>query len=682
MPDTVTDRSADEISATQREDIATLFAERMTAGTLQSVAENVLGAADAALLPGGKKEEFALTVVEALHKAGKLGAALSIVTADFCRDVRLIRALNHVSSRRRLSDFNALQKIVKSADDPFLDDRFVEEVYPGLRRKMCAIGLGDADNINDIMGSGFLVGADEVMTNFHVVEDYLEEDGVVDGEMTYRERVTGDNIFCFFDYTAAPKPDVPPTGRYAGTVVQAVSGKWLVRARGSLPGDGKPPRPDRNAVGRKFDYAIIKLAQPVGEQLSRRSGGVVRGWVELRAGVEEHGKKPLIVVMQHPGGLPLLWDVGEFDRIDVSGTRVWYAVNTANGSSGGAAINKKGQLYALHNAQVWQDEAKTTKLLAGNNREVNQGVRIEAILDDLAEPPRPWRPKPPPAAGNFGYWSLTDTIDDAQPIIGRRLFRDTIQRMMKPDSTERLLSVLGHPGSGRNFSVRLLRRIIGGDVPIIEFSPTDLGTLTPDRFLAAIKEQLDLPDDPPIPTLAESSASPVKWSNSELTKWLKEAVTVAQRERPACYPCWIVLNAVGRKANPVDPDPELKWATGLQELLTALFGGQDIGQNVHDVPQLRWLMLGAPNTPFPSTRNPQSLVVDNVGQVRPEVLSSDFADCLMLAWLALSRKGSNSHVTLSSIAKNLIAVVPPGITLSVLSRTVIDALKAGAEESV
>lgn len=653
-----------DISPEQREDIAKLFAESMTDVTVENLAEAVLGSPDAVAAlheEGQDPKDFIQLVVERLHEAGKLEAALAIVAEDFSRDWRLLRVLEHVMDGGRRTDFDALHAIVHAPDEPFLDDNFTMEVYPRVRSKMCAIGLGSAGNMNKIMGSGFLVGPDLVMTNFHVIVDYLEENGEVGGEMTYRPKqgVGGEHIFCFFDYTAAPKPDVPPKS-YRGVVVKAVAKDWLVWARAALPGDGVRPRRTAAEVGRKLDYAIIRLERPMGRSFSRRSGGAPRGWIELNRNAEGGAFRPRIILMQHPDGRPLLHDVGEFDSFDSSETRVRYTLNAARGSSGGAAINKNGQLYALHNARVLYE-----------SRPLNQGIRITKILDDLARAPTPWVPQPPPNPTDPSYWSLTDTIDPPMPIIGREVFRTLVQQMMKLDSPSRLLSVIGHPGSGRNFSVRLLRRIVGNNVPIIEFSPGDLASLSPDKFLLAIKRQLGLSGSPK--KLGESASTPEHWRNVELPEWLAKAVIAGKQQHPSRYPCWIVLNTVGKKDKVGDPDKPLDWAEGLFELVGALTGGPDLGQPDTNIADLRWLMLGEKESLFPPTSWKREK--EDLDSISNEAHAGEFAACLDLAWRALGREGSNAPIMMEAVVAPLILDKPKSGLRSTLGGLVISALQ-------
>ena len=97
----------------------------------------------------------------------------------------------------------------------------------------------------------------------------------------------------------------------------------------------------------------------------------MRGWLPLPTEIAVLEKQTKLFVVQHPGRAPQQVDFGDYCRLDPSGTRVWYSVSTAKGSSGGAAVDSAGQLFALHNAEVEPRE--------GLEGTLNQGIRIDLI---------------------------------------------------------------------------------------------------------------------------------------------------------------------------------------------------------------------------------------------------------------------------------------------------------------
>jgi sugar lactone lactonase YvrE len=82
----------------------------------------------------------------------------------------------------------------------------------------------------------------------------------------------------------------------------------------------------------------------------------MRGWFSLPDAIKAMTPEQRVIIFQHPLRAPQATDVGQYEQLDPSGTRVWYAVSTAEGSSGGAAVDSDGRLFALHNAVVESDE--------------------------------------------------------------------------------------------------------------------------------------------------------------------------------------------------------------------------------------------------------------------------------------------------------------------------------------
>jgi hypothetical protein len=630
------------ITAGQRADLAALLAQEFTLGNIEELGTRVLEGTEVRAIVANQPTRVgvAALLIEKMHAAGRLPEILAILKTEVSRNARFLRGLNHILAGARLA---TLQATVQAREDPFLDNDFLEVHFPRVQRTVCAIGLGVG--VNRLMGTGFLIGPDLVMTNFHVVGDYVgkEADGtlIVEADGTIRTTATGDNIYCFFDYLAAPAPQVPPNGAGAGVhasvLVKAAQNGWLLRARDRLANEGTPPYATAEQALGKYDYAIIKLEREIGNVPSRKSGGAPRGWLNLASGVDYAMNGTRIVVLQHPQGSHQLFDIGEFSAFDPSKTRIWYTVNTDYGSSGGAAIDKLGRLYALHNASV-----------KGQQQLVNQGVRIDMILDDLRQPPS-WTPAPPPADGDLGYWSLSDNIGDPRPIIGRQFFRQSIRKVIAAKDKERVLAVVGPKGSGRRFSVDLLKRVVGANVPIVRFPQQLLESLSPRDFVKALATQLALPlvletgEAIPDPKRTEQES---RWISVDLSTWLAKNLKASQEKYPSRYPAWVVIDAV------VDGPNFLSWADNLPDLISALSGGPDPGQAGVDIPQLRWLMLSSEASMLPPTR--AGRIVDDLTVPDNVKYDEDFANCLSLAWRSLEASEQSPHQLLKKVGLKVI----------------------------
>jgi V8-like Glu-specific endopeptidase len=614
----------------QRADLAKLLAENLLARAIQWLAEQVLGSEAILDLVASKSEvgDFARELVERLHGKGRLEDFLAVLRSE-SRTGDLIVGLNHILSGCPLASLKALQENVQAREDPFFSNDFVETHYPRVQRTVCAIGLGH--DVNRLMGTGFLIGSDLVLTNFHVLSAFLTVDPATE---EVGAKAGCNEIYCFFDYLSGPCPRVPPDAArpHASVMVTAAKNDWLVRARRKLDNEGVPPYAN---VQKKYDYAVIRLERAIGNVPSKRSGGALRGWLSLNSGVNFlQGIGSRLVVLQHPTGAGQLWDVGVFDEIDSTGTRIWYSVNTDRGASGSPAVDKNGRLFALHNASVRDKAGKFLKL--------NQGVRIDHILNDLSLPPVV--NLPPVVEDDPGYWTLSDDHTDPKPIIGRQAFREHVRSVIA-SGDQRAIAVVGPKDSGRHFSIALLRRIVGADVPIVRFSPTDLRTLSPKSFIKALAGELQLPDIASIPD-ARPTEPIARWISKDLPAWLAQQLAANQTRAPSRYPAWVVVDAE------VPEGERLPWAENLPDLVSSLMGPPDLSEATAGIPQLRWLLLGSPNVAFPPSRI--SPLIDDLSQAANTNYPEEFANCLSLGWRSIERVATIPSNLLMNMGKSFV----------------------------
>jgi hypothetical protein len=498
-------------------------------------------------------------------------------------------------------------------------------------RTVCAIALGDPRN--DIVGSGFLIAPDLVMTNFHVIDEFLDVD---------REPITqkpGTRVFCIFDYLVPPAPKLPlDDPKKSPCAVVESAENWLEWARPKLPGDGTSDAPAD--VANRYDYAVIRLARRVGRMPSRRSSASMRGWLTLRDSIEVHPdekEEKRIIVFQHPQKLPQKFDIGTYRGLDPSLTRVRYAVSTAHGSSGGAAVDTAGMLFALHNSEVRDGADAAAK--------VNQGIRIDHIARDLAASVpaliEELKKVGDPTFDRSRFWSLSDDPQDPEPILGRVQFRDQVATMLA-EGGSRVMVVSGPHGSGVRFSIKLLRRTLGAQVPVVVFPPEDLQRLSPEQFLRVIVSELGILGtvDHPIPP-APATEQVSRWLRLDLPAWLSDRLAVEQARNKARYPAWIVINTV------MAPEQRLLWANHLQDFIAALVGVRDPGQPGVDITQLRWLFLTttAGTLPVP----PDALHDEDLSNVTG--IPDEFFDCLNLAWGSVEREPPMTRLVARGLAQ-------------------------------
>jgi hypothetical protein len=197
------------------------------------------------------------------------------------------------------------------------------------------------------LGTGFLVGPDLVLTNWHVVNRMLPTNNT-------------DDLACRFDFAVNPaggtgsgeEIDVAPSGIIA---FSPCSGAELTPA---------PETPPPNA--NELDYALLRLSSPAGAS---------RGWMDLKRDAEKPGADAPLLIVQHPAAAPLklAMDTEAVIGEKFGGLRLRYRTNTDHGSSGAPCLTLDWNLVALHHLG---DPALGTPVF-------NQGVPIGLIRDSI-----------------------------------------------------------------------------------------------------------------------------------------------------------------------------------------------------------------------------------------------------------------------------------------------------------
>ena len=242
-----------------------------------------------------------------------------------------------------------LEKIVKKYL-AFLDPVLLRDGLLRAEGAVCRVEVNDRDGL---MGTGFLVGPDALLTNHHVLEPVLNgrsAPGAVHFRFDYKRLANGrtaDGVLASLHATDWRLDDCPCTPG---------------EARGA-PGD-EPPTHDQ------LDYALVRLDRPVGDE-PVAPGGPKRGWLRVPAAAPALTPKMPILILQHPNRAPLqvALDTEGVLGVNGNGTRVRYATNTAGGSSGSPCCDVHWNLVALHH---YGDPAY-------KHPRYNQGVPIAAV---------------------------------------------------------------------------------------------------------------------------------------------------------------------------------------------------------------------------------------------------------------------------------------------------------------
>ena len=215
-----------------------------------------------------------------------------------------------------------------------------------IERQVCRIEFD-----GNAAGTGFLVGPNAVLTNWHVVAAAKTANAL-------------DKIACRFDYLRLEN-----NTRQPGLAV-ALHGDGCVNSSPFSPAEltNKPaePVPTLN----QLDYALLKLSQAVGSEDNR-------GWIKLPETTAMLEKGAPLLIVQHPDGAPMKLALDTNSIIDYNSnkTRLRYATNTEAGSSGSPCFSMDWEILALHH---FGDPAWKTSPL------YNQGIPIDLIRTHIS----------------------------------------------------------------------------------------------------------------------------------------------------------------------------------------------------------------------------------------------------------------------------------------------------------
>ena len=246
---------------------------------------------------------------------------------------------------------------------PFADISLWREKIVEVEGRVCQITFrGTAQ------GTGFLIGPDAVLTNYHVMEAVIE-----------KKRPAGE-VECVFDFKKLPDGSKmrTPVGLHA-TDWNLDSSRYTAGEQALKPDQGMP-------TADELDYALMRLVEPVGARpwAANPGGGAAnRGWVRVPDAPPALTSPMGLIIAQHPNGWPMKLgiDTTAIDQaakpplwLNGNGTRLRYATNTEGGSSGSPVFDLTWNLIALHH---YGDPDQ------GHTAAWNQWVAMSLIRDRL-----------------------------------------------------------------------------------------------------------------------------------------------------------------------------------------------------------------------------------------------------------------------------------------------------------
>lgn len=195
------------------------------------------------------------------------------------------------------------------------------------------------------VGTGFLVGEDLVMTNHHVIE------GANRSAMSVR-----------FDHKVLADGTTINSGKVYNVAGPPIDESPPSRFDLSFPREGTPSVEE-------LDYALLRIEGPAAaDSVEGRRRGFM---VPSRQGASGEG---LLFIVQHPKGRPLQVAFDVILGINENGTRITYATNTEEGSSGSPCFDRDWNLIALHHSGDPR---------FGQRARFNEGIPLDTIRRNL-----------------------------------------------------------------------------------------------------------------------------------------------------------------------------------------------------------------------------------------------------------------------------------------------------------
>lgn len=292
---------------------------------------------------------------------------IDALQAEFPKDPSLLQfaadweltPIGVVKNEESVVGKSGLEKLVN--EGPFLNVDVLLQEISRVERTVCRIQVFRQNGrVNS--GTGFLIGKDLVMTNYHVIYRLIDTPDKVK------------DVICLFDYKVKPDGTALNEGRevrLAGDPILHFSKVDPLDVQGEAQ-----LRADWDTD--KLDYAIIRLAEPVGEQGYGQGDASAstsqRGWISLPDTAPPLAEGGHGIIIQHPKRQPkkIAFGFEKISAIDPKGIKIRYDINTEGGSSGSPCFNEKFELIALHHAGDPDDMPQ-----------YNQGIVMAKIKADI-----------------------------------------------------------------------------------------------------------------------------------------------------------------------------------------------------------------------------------------------------------------------------------------------------------
>lgn len=243
-----------------------------------------------------------------------------------------------------------------------------------IERQVCRIEIPTPTGM--IFGTGFLIGPNLIMTNYHVIEPLLAlPDATTEA---YRQHSRLVDVTLRFDYRRLSDGQVVS----AGVEYHLDVNNWLL--------DSSPPaRHSWPPTLAELDYAILRCDHAPGLQTVTGTSepiSPVRGWIRVPDEPYDFRPDTPLLIVQHPKGAPLQLAIDTSAIISVNADRalVIYRTNTQPGSSGSPCFDANWQLVALHHSG--DPDYSTPKYNAGTPIDTIRASLVRSGVE-ISKPP-------------------------------------------------------------------------------------------------------------------------------------------------------------------------------------------------------------------------------------------------------------------------------------------------------
>lgn len=455
--------------------------------------------------------------------------------------------------------------------NPNIDFDHIGELNDGLLKAMqrcCRIVCTQGET--PVQGSGFLIGPQLVLTNWHVVSGQMQG-GAPAADSHARIRVE-------FDAYKRRNGDIPTP-----TCIN-VARQWLVAFSAAHEEDKnietlgvqRPMPLDRELLKTLADFAVIALATPVGYQ---------RGWYNLSAAIASPADGAMGQLVQFPGSYAMRVTGGAYDDPTLYPARVVHRMNAIGGSSGGLCATTSYEPLALHQGALLLQE------INDEGAKVRAGIRNIAIplatIAELAGDEIALRTREAP---RIVHSTQPSAGDIAAPIAGRRDLQAAIHSAAHGDTRIILVRNSYSPETGaimsrvgKSFTMRILEAMVEPDANVIRVvSAADIPS---HPYAAAAKlaepfRDLALDSQAVEAFAALDAAQPADDTSLQAAVIpLAELVATALRRAAGPRTLWLVIDDLDR--HPIEP------SSGTADLLNLLY------RMISADPQLRAVLIGS-----------------------------------------------------------------------------------------